>query len=67
MPKVLSTYKTETGNGMLFKNRAKSFVYNIQCSGSAVEWEGQNTPLYYVPGLPRDHLENIATVTYRNE
>ena len=52
---------------MLFKNRAKSLVYNIQCSGSAVEWEGQNTPLYYVPGLPRDHRENIAVVTYRNE
>ena len=34
-----------------FKNRTKTYLLKIQASGESEEWEGQNTPLYYVPGL----------------
>ena len=63
MPEILATYNNkfeERSVNMSFKKRAKPFLYNIQRSGSTMEWEGQNTPLYYVPGLPRQNRENIA-------
>ena len=49
----------------LFKQYAKSFALDLQNSGSPEEWEGPNAPLYYVPGLPRDHRKNIQTVIYK--
>ena len=48
----------------LFKKHTKAFVLNIQCNGSPSEWEGSNTPLYNVPGLPRVERENIPKVSY---
>ena len=47
-----------------FKKQASSFVLNIQTEGRATEWEGQNTPLYYVPGLPRRNRKNIPMISY---
>ena len=49
---------------ILFKKHTKSFLFDIQSSGSPSEWEGTNTPLYNVPGLPRKERENITTVSY---
>lgn len=34
-----------------FKNSTKFFLQKIQSLGDSEQWEGQNTPLYYVPGL----------------
>ena len=48
----------------LFKNHTKSFVLNIQSNGSPSEWEGTNSPLYNVPGMPRVERENIPKVSY---
>ena len=48
-----------------FKKHTKSFVFNIQSIGSPSEWEGTNTPLYNVPGLPRASRKNIPTVSYK--
>ena len=48
----------------LFKKHTKSFILDIQNSGSLSEWEGANTPLYNVPGLPRAKRENIPKVSY---
>ena len=42
-----------------FKLRVKSFVFDIQAEGRPNEWEGQNMPLYYCPGLPRSNREGI--------
>ena len=47
-----------------FNIQAKSFVLNIQTEGRPMVWEGQNTPLYYVPGLPRSSRENIPKISY---
>ena len=47
-----------------FKTKAKSFALKIQSEGRALEWEGQNTPLYHVPGLPRSSRENIPALSY---
>ena len=48
----------------IFKKHAKSFVLSIQSTGSPSEWEGANTPLYNVPGLPRAERANIPKVSY---
>ena len=48
----------------IFKKHAKSFVLSIQNTGSPSEWEGANTPLYNVPGLPRAKRANIPKVSY---
>lgn len=47
-----------------FKKLAKSFVNKIQSGGRNEHWDGQNTPLYYVPGLPRNCRRNIEGVSY---
>ena len=47
-----------------FKKHAKSFIFEVQNCGSQEEWEGRNTPLYNVPGLPRVYRENIPKVSY---
>ena len=48
----------------IFKNHTKSFVLSIQSEGNPNEWEGKNTPLYNVPGLPRVERENVPKVSY---
>ena len=48
----------------LFKKHTKSFIFEIQICDRPNEWEGTNTPLYNVPGLPRANRENIPTVSY---
>ena len=48
-----------------FKKYAKSFALDIQSCGRSEEWEGLNTPLYYVPGLPREHRKNIPEIIYK--
>ena len=44
----------------MIKKRVKGLLFNVQCHGDENDWEGANTPLYNVPGLPRqktrDHL-----------
>ena len=47
-----------------FKKHIKSLVLSIQSSGNPIEWEGTNTPLYYVPGMPRAVRKNIPTASY---
>ena len=49
----------------VFKNYTKLYVLSIQNSGSPIEWEGINTPLYNVPGLPRSERENIPKISYK--
>ena len=48
----------------LFKKQTKSFVFKLQSGGRCEEWEGKNTPLYYVPGLPRICRKNATEVSY---
>ena len=48
----------------IFKKHTKSFVFKIQNSGDPNEWEGANTPLHNVPGLPRAKRENIPKASY---
>ena len=48
-----------------FKKYAKSFVFSLQTCGNYEEWEGSNMPLYYVPGLQREHRKNIPVMNYR--
>ena len=48
----------------LFKKHTKSFIFEAQTSDNPDEWEGRNTPLYNVPGLPRASRENIPKVSY---
>ena len=43
----------------LFKKQAKSFVYKLQTEGRLDVREGKNTPLYYVPGLPRIYRKTL--------
>ena len=47
-----------------FKTQVKSFVYKLQTEGRPDVWEGKNTPLYYVPGLPRICRKNATQVSY---
>ena len=47
-----------------FKRYTKSFLFDIQSSGSPEEWEGLNMPLNYVTGIPRQHRDNIPKVYY---
>ena len=47
-----------------FKNWVKSFVFSIQSQGNEEEWEGQNTPLYNAPGIPRVNRKNILPKFY---
>jgi hypothetical protein len=49
----------------VFKKYTKSYVLSIQNSGSPIEWEGINTPLYNVPRLPRSEQENIPKISYK--
>ena len=70
MPKIMERFHNCHENSInmplkIFKKYAKSFALNIQSCGSLEEWEGQNTPLYYVPGLPREHRKNIPKVIYK--
>ena len=70
MPEIMSqNTETKSNNTTLntFKAQAKSFVFQIQTEGRMEEWEGKNTPLYYVPGLPRNRRENIDTISYIDE
>ena len=67
MPKIMERFHNYHENSInmplkIFKKYAKSFALNIQSCGSLEEWEGQNTPLYYVPGLPREHRKNISSM-----
>ena len=48
----------------IFKKHTKAFCLTVQSTGSPNEWEGANTPLYNVPGLPREERENIPKVSY---
>ena len=48
----------------LFKRHSKSFVFDLQTSGSQNEWEETNTPLYNVPGIPRTSRDNIPKISY---
>ena len=70
MPQIFEQFQNTYKNSKiiplkLFKKYAKSFSLNIQSCGNSEEWEGQNTPLYYVPGLPREHRKNIPEVSYK--
>lgn len=47
-----------------FKRRTKIFLFEQQTQGIEDEWEGKNTPLFYVPGLPRGSRNNTGNVTY---
>ena len=47
-----------------FKRCTKIFLFEQQTQGIEDEWEGVNTPVYYVPGLPRDSRNNTGNVTY---
>ena len=67
MPEIIEKYCSDVENshvGNSFKNKTKSVMLGIQSSGDNEEWVGQNFPLYCVPGLPRDHRENIDIVSY---
>ena len=67
MPEIVSqNTETKSNNTTLntFKAQAKSFVFKIQTEGRMEEWEGKNTPLYYVPGLPRSRRKNIDKISY---
>ena len=68
LTEILETYNgyEENCTNISFKTKAKAFLYNIQSSGNSIEWEGKNTPLYYVPGLPRQNRKNTAIVSYQN-
>ena len=71
MPKILEQFQKFHKNSInmplkIFKRYVKSFALAIQSCGSLEEWEGRNTPLYYVPGLPREHRKNIPKVLYKN-
>ena len=71
MPKILEQFQNCHKNSInmplkIFKRYVKSFALAIQSCGSLEEWEGLNTPLYYVPGLPREHRKNIPKVLYKN-
>ena len=48
----------------LLKKQAKLFVLGLQAEGRSEGWEGKNTPLYYVPGLPRIRSTNTTEVSY---
>ena len=48
----------------LFKKHTKSFIFEVQTFDRPDKWEGTNTPLYNVPGLPRADRENIPKVSY---
>ena len=67
MPDILEKYSIKypcNAPVNLFKNHAKSFIFEVQISDSQDEWEGTNTPLYNVPGLPRASRENLPKISY---
>ena len=68
LPSIESRYTTNTSSYKMsvnnFKNCVKSFVFSIQSQGNKEEWEGQNTPLYNVPGIPRVNRKNILPKFY---
>ena len=47
-----------------FKNHAKALMLEVQGRGGSVEWEGQNMPLYNVPGLIKSRRNLKKDVTY---
>jgi hypothetical protein len=67
---ILELYKNNYNNNIFpmplkaFKRYTKSFLFDIQSSGSPEEWEGLNMPLNYVTGIPRQHRDNIPKVYY---
>ena len=67
MPEILERcgikYLCNT-SGNLFKNHAKCLIFEVQICDSQDEWEGTNTPLYNVPGLPRASQENLPKISY---
>ena len=52
-------------NTLRIEEHAKSYVLNIQNSGSPIDWEGMNNPLYNFPGLLRSEQENIPKISYK--
>ena len=67
MAEIIENIHENSHTNNSFKNKTKSLIFSIQSSGSNEEWEGKNIPLYGVPGLPRNHRENIARVSYVNQ
>ena len=70
MPEIFQKFQNTYENSKImplqqFKKYAKSFALDIQSCGTSEEWEGLNTPLYYVPGLPREHRKNIPDIIYK--
>ena len=68
LPCIESTYTQNIKSYKIsvntFKSYAKSFVFHLQSQGKEDEWEGQNIPLHYVPGLPRGSRINIPPLNY---
>ena len=70
MPEIFEQFQKTYENSKIvplkqFKKYATSFALDIQSCGRSEEWEGLNTPLYYVPGLPREHRKNIPEIIYK--
>ena len=59
-----SVGKTDSPTFSMIKKRVKGLLFNVQCHGDENDWEGANTPLYNVPGLPRQKREIIYHVNY---
>ena len=63
--KITETCTLEYPSLFTFKRHAKALVFSQQCEGSVEEWEGRNTPLYYVPGLPRITRDHVFEESYQ--
>lgn len=70
LTKIVELYKENHNNNIFpiplkaFKQYTKSFLFNIQTSGSQEEWEGKNMPLTNVAGICKSQRANIPKVFY---
>ena len=71
MPEIAAEFAAVNTNinipVQLFKKHTKAFIQNLQTEGHLNEWEGKNSMLYYVPGLPRTYRTNTLHVSYTYE